>query len=268
MGVVEAPSTVPADPDDRRVPFAGVTNFRDLGGYPTAGGGVVRRGVVFRADGLHKLTGDDVAAFGRLGICRVFDLRSEAERTALPNPVESISLPIIGYAGDERPAPPPEMTAAQGEERLRDMYVGALQHSATRLGHLLGELSASDGLPAVFHCHGGKDRTGIVAALFLLALGVDEATILDDYQATSRYRTLEHQRDSHDNLIAAGLSPEGAVAVLGTPHWAMAAALAAIGETYGGIESYLTGVAGMSESTLSRLREVHIERGQASGVAP
>ena len=38
----------------------------------------------------------------------------------------------------------------------------------------------------VFHCAAGKDRTGLVAALLLAALGVSEADILDDYELTNR----------------------------------------------------------------------------------
>ena len=48
---------------ERRIPFEGITNLRDLGGYPTASGGVTRWGRVFRADALHKLTADDLDAF-------------------------------------------------------------------------------------------------------------------------------------------------------------------------------------------------------------
>jgi len=53
---------------ERRLPFEGIQNFRDLGGYPTVDGGSVRWRQVFRADALHKLTEPDVEAFGRLGM--------------------------------------------------------------------------------------------------------------------------------------------------------------------------------------------------------
>jgi len=41
----------------------------------------------------------------------------------------------------------------------------------------------------------------------------------------------------------------------------MAAALTSIETTYGGIEAYLTNVAGMSVGTLERLRELHVQHG-------
>jgi len=220
---------------------------------------------VFRADALHKLTEPDVEAFGRLGMRTVYDLRGDVERTEFPNPFELVHLSIVGRPEDaELPPPPPDMTAADGEAMLRDMYVGALVHSAAKFGQLLTGLADPERLPAVFHCHGGKDRTGITAALFLRALGVDDETVLDDYEATRHYRKTEHQQDSLAKMLAAGVTPEAAGGVLGAPRWAMAAALTSIETTYGGIEAYLTNVAGMSVGTLERLRELHVQHGTDS----
>jgi protein-tyrosine phosphatase len=246
---------------ERRVPFEGIQNFRDLGGYATTDGGTVRWGQLFRADALHKLTAVDLCAFDALGVRTVYDLRGDAERTEFPEPFESIHLPIAGRPeGEAPPPPPPDMSAADGEAMLRDMYVGALTHSAAKFGRLFTDLADTERLPAVFHCHGGKDRTGIVAALLLRAFGVDRETVLDDYEATRRYRTIVDQQDSLANLLAAGVSPEAAGGVLGAPRWAMAAAIDAVDREYGGIERYLTSTVGLSPATLDALRRLHVER--------
>ncbi len=170
-------------------------------------------------------------------------------------------MPIVGRAGDaDPPARSPDMTYGDGESLLRDIYVGSLQHSATQLGLILRGLARPDGVPAVFHCHGGKDRTGVVAAVLLLALGVDREIVLDDYEATSRHRRIEHQQDSLANMLASGMPPEAAAAVLGTPRWAMAAALDAVADVYGGIDAYLTGPAGVTTAELTALRDQLVER--------
>ncbi|MEM7296528.1 MAG: tyrosine-protein phosphatase [Pseudomonadota bacterium] len=44
----------------RRVDLDGALNFRDLGGYPTADGATLRWRQMFRSDGLHLLTTEDV----------------------------------------------------------------------------------------------------------------------------------------------------------------------------------------------------------------
>ncbi len=252
------PPTIVAE---RRVPFVGITNLRDLGGYPTADGGTTRWGQVFRADALHKLTADDLEAFAELGVRTVFDLRGDVERDEFPGPVPSRHVPISGRpVGVVAPPPPAETFAADGEQLLRDMYVGILEHSATNVATVLRGLADPDAVPAVFHCHGGKDRTGVVAAVLLLALGVDRETVLDDYEATRRYRRLEDQQDSLASLLANGVSPEAAAAVLGTPRWAMAAAVDAVDEVYGGVDRYLREVAGLTDAEVAALRDGLVRR--------
>ena len=121
---------------DRRVPFDGATNFRDLGGYRTRTGATVRWGMVFRADSLHGLGPDDLVRYERLGLRAVYDLRGEVERQERPDPVESRHLPVSG-----RPADAPARTAAEGltgddgERILRDLYVGLIEHAALLIGN-------------------------------------------------------------------------------------------------------------------------------------
>ena len=241
---------------ERRVPFSGITNLRDLGGYPTATGGVTRWGTVFRADALHKLTADDLEAFEELGVRTVYDLRGDVERDEFPGPVPSRHVSIVGRPRDVDPPPPPaDMTARDGERMLRDMYVGALTHSAAEIGTIVRGLADPTGTPAVFHCHGGKDRTGLVAAVLLLALGVDRDTVLDDYEATSRYRRLDQQQDSLANMLQAGISPEAAAGVLGTPRWAMAEAVDRLLTSSGGVEAFVIGPGGLEPNELDALRD-------------
>jgi protein-tyrosine phosphatase len=121
-------------------------------------------------------------------------------------------------------------------------------------GRLLTGLASADGLPAVFHCTGGKDRTGMSAALLLELLGVPRSVVLDDYELTSQFRRREHQMETYENLLAIGMSAEAAGAILGTPRWAMDEALSVLDDEYGGVERYLTNHAGMPVDTLLELR--------------
>ncbi len=47
--------------------------------------------------------------------------------------------------------------------------------------HAFTILADEGNLPAVVHCTHGKDRTGLLVALLLLMLGVDEAAVVQDY---------------------------------------------------------------------------------------
>ena len=254
---------------DRRVPFEGVTNFRDLGGYATSGGGRTRWGLVFRADALNGLSPEDLRLYEHLGLRTVFDLRRDVERENLPNPFPSRALTVVGRpadADDSTSMPTSSWTTAtDGERILHELYVGLIEHAAEQIGELFGCLAGVDGLPAVFHCHAGKDRTGIVAALLLEALGVERDVILDDYELTARYRLRTHQERTYQRLLESGISPEAAAGVLTAPRWAMEHALDELDGRYGDIESYLTGPAGMRLEDVETLRLRLVSARQGAG---
>jgi protein-tyrosine phosphatase len=246
---------------ERRIPFEAVSNFRDLGGYRTRSGRRVHWGRVFRSDALHGMTEGDLAMYHALGLRAVYDLRGEVEVAEQPNPMPSRSLPILTRpVGDGTPVAFDGTTSDDGERVLADIYVRSIDHAAARIGELFSALTEPDGLPAVFHCHAGKDRTGLVAALLLEALGVERESILDDYELTARYRLRAQQDQTFERLVKVGLAPEAAAGVLTAPRWAMAAALEYLDHEHQSIESYLTGPAAMTRLNLRRLRDELLTR--------
>ena len=70
-----------ATPDhpDRRLPFTGAFNFRDVGGYRGRAGQTVRWRTLYRADALHRLPDDELDELAVMGIRTVLDLRTGAE---------------------------------------------------------------------------------------------------------------------------------------------------------------------------------------------
>ena len=240
---------------DRRIAFRGITNFRDLGGYSTRSGAAVRWGKVFRADALHGLLPEDVDLYEHLNVRNVYDLRGDLERAQRPNRMKSRQMTVLSRPAGIDPGPVPAgLSVADGERILADMYKGLIDHAASQIGTVLLALCEPDGLPAVFHCHAGKDRTGVVAAILLESLDVDREDILDDYELTARYRARGQQDSTYQSLLEHGLSPEAAAGVLTTPRWAMEDALAHLDAGYGGIDVYLTEAAGLRKEDLETLR--------------
>lgn len=240
---------------ERRVPFEGVKNFRDLGGYPTGDGKRVRWGQVYRSDALHKLTDDDFETFKSLSVRLVYDFRSEMERSRYPDPMDSVVLELVNLrSGEDSLQLGPGSTHADAERILRDLYVGMLASSGQHFGRVLRGLADPELLPTVFHCAGGKDRTGLMAALLLSALGVSRDVVLDDYELTARWRTIEEEPELFRLLTSLGVAKEAAASLLGTPRWAMAEALTVLDEEYGGVDAYLRGPAGMDEASVDALR--------------
>jgi protein-tyrosine phosphatase len=248
---------------ERRLPFEGVLNFRDLGGYQTADGRRTRWGRIFRADALHGLTPSDRAIFESLKLRVIYDLRSDLEREQKPNSVpppdglRSVPLPLISSRQADLASIAEQVK--DGEGFLLHVYRGMIAQSAPVFGQLLTGLTEDSGLPAVFHCAAGKDRTGTTAAILLSALGVDDDDILDDYELTSRHRTEERRREVMSNLEQFGLSPEIAAGLLHTPRWVMATVLEEIRSTYGDVEGYLTGPVGMTDGEVARLRRLLVD---------
>ncbi|HVF20431.1 MAG TPA: tyrosine-protein phosphatase [Mycobacteriales bacterium] len=202
----------------RRVEFEGALNFRDLGGLPVSGGGVVRRGVVYRSDSLHALTPADLDRLhDGVGVRTVVDLRMDREVDEIGpraghfrDDVRMLRLPLFTDYPPEWAEP---MNWATEEQRAQ-RYLDFLEAGPGAVVTLVRELGDPAAVPAVVHCHSGRDRTGIVVGVVLDLLGVDRALIGDDYAVTARYIT-EWELSPERMTLLLGLlderygSPEG-----------------------------------------------------------
>ncbi len=160
-------------------------NVRDLGGLRTADGHTVRRGRVYRADGVQRLRDDDLERARGLGLRTVIDLRTASEigragRFPVEHyPVEWHSLPMIRRIWSEDDLVP----TSGAVEFLRERYLDMLTDGGESLAAIVAIVA--EGHPALFHCAAGKDRTGVVAAVLLGLVGVERDEIIADYHATA-----------------------------------------------------------------------------------
>jgi protein-tyrosine phosphatase len=233
--------------------FRGAANFRDLGGYPSAAGGQTCWAQVYRSDNLRSLSPEDLAAFAALGISTIYDLRRADEYEREPGPLPCVNLELPSGRVFDNPAT--LQTREQGQRWLFEDYRAMLAHAGSVFGRIFAELATPSCGPVVFHCVGGKDRTGMTAALLLTALGVDRETVLDDYELTTPSHGSERTARVVDMFVANGIAKAAAEGMLSTPRWAMADALDVLDTTYGGIQTYLLGAAGLSTNLLNSLRE-------------
>ena len=179
-----APTGLPCGGDGhhpaRHLPLDGTRNVRDVGGYPAAGGRRVRWRTLLRSDELTRLPAHAQEALVDLGVRQVIDLRWPEELERAPNVfVRSDRVrytPISLLADDPTP-----------HGGLAGMYRHVFDARAEQLAEVVRALLADDGLPAVIGCAAGKDRTGVTVALLLDLVGVDHATIVDDYALSAGY---------------------------------------------------------------------------------
>lgn len=168
------------------ISLEGSPNFRDLGGYRTADGKQVRTNVLFRSGHLAQLTDEDLAKLEQVGIRTVVDFRPDHEvdmfgRDRLNGSVELVSIPI-GDHGHHQDFY--DKIQAGDFTHLHDLENASRQmigNNAKDFAGLLRLIAEGENLPLVFHCIGGKDRTGVAAALILTLVGVPWETVRDDY---------------------------------------------------------------------------------------
>jgi protein tyrosine/serine phosphatase len=241
----------------RRIELDGPANFRDLGGYPTVAGRL-RRGRVFRSDSLSRLSADDVRRLVEvLGIVTVVDLRAGHEvETYGHGPLGSHGvvvhhLPIADETRAERVERPPD-APDPATMTLDEIYVLMLDRYADRFVRVMRALADEHAHPIVFHCAAGKDRTGIVAALLLSVLGVDDELIAADYAVTAEH--IDDLLERHRAQARAGAAP---VEVSDAFHSAeidvMRRTLRALRQRHGGAERYLA-THGLEPDALAALR--------------
>jgi protein tyrosine/serine phosphatase len=230
----------------RDLAWDGCVNVRDLGGLPAGDGRRTRFGVVVRADSRASLTEAGWGSLVGYGVSRIVDLRRADELAADPAPPDGIDVEVVHVSLMEgvEPGDPgwaEVVAAAEAASTLRDAYVvyyeAALERCRPAVAAALDAIAAAPSGAVVVHCVGGKDRTGLVAALLLRLCGVSLETIDADYAAT-------------EARLLGRFDPETAAA----PAGAMAASLAGLERRHGSVEAYLAGCA-PSAATIGRLRD-------------
>lgn len=250
------PMTTPDHPD-RVLPLQGATNFRDLGGYPGHEGRPLRWRRVFRSDHLGQLTAADRERLAPLKLARSFDFRGVDERAATPYDVpglrqHALSIePSVSQRMGDLAASGEALTAAHMAELMEDLYRRLVTDDAVRFAEFFGHL-LDDDAPLVFHCTAGKDRTGVAAALLLLALGVPQTQVEQDYLLTNTVYRRPHTPDSV-------LPPEAQAVMWGVQPSFLQAALEAVHRYPGGLEAYLERRMGLDGAARDRLRAQYLQ---------
>jgi protein-tyrosine phosphatase len=134
-------------------------------------------------------------------------------------------------------------------------YHAMLDNSAPMFVNTLSLLAEPDRLPAMYHCTGGKDRTGLASVLLLDMLGVPAETLLDDFELTNLHRTPVRVREMGPGLAAKGVSIVDALPMLGVVRAAMHDAYMRLVTEHGGAERYLV-ERGLDPSVPGRLRDL------------
>jgi protein-tyrosine phosphatase len=244
---------------DRHWPLQGASNFRDLGGYAGHGGRPLRWRRLFRSDHLGGLTDADQQRLAPLGLARTFDFRGQSERAAAPCRLigatrHSLAIePTVVQRLQEHAASGAPLTAGVAAALMHELYRGLVSEQAHRYAELFEQLLHDDS-PLVMHCTAGKDRTGVAAALVLLALGVSRERVLEDYLLSNETYRRPPPRAAVEPL------PAEVLAVLWQVQAGfLEAALQSIDDAEGGIEPYLRRRLGLGPAALRTLAAHYLQ---------
>ena len=184
------------------VDLQGAANIRDLGGLRTRDRRRTRYGLIYRGDSLDSITPADAKIlFDKLGIGTIVDLRTAAEtelaELSFPVPRYRFSVLAEGRLGRE---PFPSDDPAE----LAKVYLSNLEggrEAVKRTFEVIAD-NLRDGVPTLFHCAAGRDRTGIMAALLLDLVDVTFGEIARDYVQSNRNARRVTQKLAENPLYA------------------------------------------------------------------
>ncbi len=249
-------------------------NFRELGGYVSDDGRTVRHGMLFRSGALARLNEEELEIVRGLGLRLILDFRAEKEAKYEPDPVFDncehyricAAFDSVGEDVDYSPAKLVGMLVDEDQKgnaiaTVMASYTAAFLFTNKAYEFMFEKLLEGKG-PTLFHCTGGKDRTGVAAILILLALGVSKEQATADYLLTNEYRKSKIEARLKDHSILSRISGnvETAIrAVEGVIPESSIMVMTEIEERFGTLDNFFLQEYGMDRKDIARLRDLYLE---------
>ncbi len=268
----------------RTINLDGTNNFRNLGGYIGHEGKMVKYNQFFRSDALHKLSDNDIAWLEEIGIKTIVDFRSASEIIDNEdkmikgsyyyhlNPKAEVAQTASASLANDRNKIDKLVKIANSDDGER-YFANHINDMAEQMRRLVSDPNAvqqyqkvmslivDNKTPIIFHCRGGKDRTGIAAMFILLALGVSKKQIFEDYLLTNINNVVRNEKRMNDyrNLTDNQNVLDYLYNLMLAKDEYLEAAFDEMIRLSGSIDNYLKHFLKLDEDKLTTLRNLYLE---------
>ena len=264
----------------RMLQLEGGVNMREMGGYPTSDGRVVKWQKLLRSGNMGQLTPKDLRFLDDYGLRYDVDLRSDSEsefyKDRYPKDATYINLSIYPFANNDLLSNLGIVASTKLKYAQLDIVdhtyaqMMADPHAQDQFRKLFSYLleNDKDKQSLVFHCAAGKDRTGAAAFLILSALGVQEKYILQDYLLTNL--VFQNRSSAEINGLLTNSNRDelanelnSYLAVSGSNFKTLKRTCEAIS---GSMDKYLEQKMGLDADKRARLQEIYLETGRKNAM--
>ena len=244
----------------RNVVIPGIQNFRDLGGYPSyAVRKRLRWGMLYRSAAIDNPSRYAVQEMKNLGVKTIVDLRSDREQQKQGVWVKNFHIvhsPILAGSIENT------LEYIENGEIKSDTVYRIVERVSRELitkysdeyRKVFDVLLDAGNYPVVIQCSSGNERTGIMAALVLSALGVNQDIILDDYLLSNYYFNIPSASSYAYQLPVQ--SQEAITSMLSARENYLNASLQVIKSRYGDVASYLSEGIGLDKKEIKNLQKI------------
>ncbi len=260
---------------DRTVPLEGVKNTRDLGGLTTADGKTLRSGLLIRSGEIDHIDQAGKDLLDQMGVAAIIDLRTTKEATLAPAqwpegggpvrynfPLMENESALIDEMRDKLKSGTAE--ADWMDQTFQESFAYTpIDYTDEIRGVFDVLLAQPDDTAVLYHCSGGKDRTGVVTALLLSALGVPR----DQIEADFLFTNISVDADQTAAEVAAQINADQGTQMTAADVWPsvgvrpeyLARFYDSVTAEYGSIDNYLREGLGLSDEDIAQLRAKYLQ---------
>ncbi len=243
--------------------MSGVTNFRDIGGYPNDNDKSIRWGKVYRSGNLSKVTKDGVERLKNLKIHTIVDLRSEEERLSDPDDyhfAKVISLPMKNPISREMEAKLHDGKCLRNDAiiYMQDLFSSYATGYDREFADLFKYLSKAESYPVLINCSNGNERSGYVTALLMSVLGIEEEAVYEDYLFSNSCLDIKKEANFGEKLPDEG--QEALTVLMSAQKSFLQYAFEKIRQENGSLDKYLQKKLNLSPRKREKIQQILLTR--------